>query len=112
MLWDIFTSWLLWSASLLPVEAWWIIAAIVYVFVGQIPIIGPILPRIYFAIGVLFYGYAGEIYNKGWQDREIKYEKVLQKKIKKEKSGWVVKSPGDKLKEYVKPDKKRDIRRR
>lgn len=106
MVWDILVSLLLGLASLLPVEAWWVLAAIAYWGVKAVPIVGQYLPALYVALGIIFYGYVGEIYNKGWYDREAKYERVLNKKIKKEKSSWTTQSPGDKLKEYIKPTKK------
>jgi hypothetical protein len=112
MLWDMFTSLLLGFASLLPVEFWWIIAAGAWVFWRSLPVVGTLVPGLYVALGILVYGYAGDIYGKGWHDREVKYEKELQKKIKKEKPGWVTKSPGEKIQEYVAPPKQRDIRRR
>lgn len=111
MLWDMFTSLLLGLASLLPVEFWWMIAAIAWVGWRSLPLIGTLIPGVYIALGILVYGYAGEIYGKGWHDREVKYEKALGK-VKKEKPSFVTKSPGEKIKEYIAPPKQRDIRRR
>jgi hypothetical protein len=85
----------LYAASMLPMGAWWFIAAVVVVMVSRIPIFGSIKTGIAAGGIVMLLAYSGQIFAKGyeWGDQngyERAYKEAGKKPVYKQGS---VKAP-------------------